>query len=214
VPYTIVDPRGDGVKLTSRHKRLFASRAANASMLTSEWCDASPLARQLRDKWTGFSQLSAGHRKRSFDASGMHDPDFSELLATCSAIVGLHPDQATGAIVDCALVLNKKFAVVPCCVFPESHPERVSRRTGRRVRTTEALVDHLRARAGSNPDGTDRANVETLPCEGANVAVWCADLPREETRTPTAAMRTVGTVDWPWPSPPSGFQTPGPFRFS
>ena len=34
--------------------------------------------------------------------------------------VGLHPDEATDAIVDVALQLNIPFAVVPCCVFPNS----------------------------------------------------------------------------------------------
>ena len=34
VPCTVIDPRGQGVVLTSRHKRLLASRAANASMIT------------------------------------------------------------------------------------------------------------------------------------------------------------------------------------
>ena len=33
-------------------------------------------------------------------------------------VIGLHPDEATEAIVDCALAHNKPFAVVPCCVFP------------------------------------------------------------------------------------------------
>ena len=33
-------------------------------------------------------------------------------------IVGLHPDEATEAIVDVALRTGAAFAVVPCCVFP------------------------------------------------------------------------------------------------
>ena len=33
-------------------------------------------------------------------------------------IVGLHPDEATEAIVDAALRTGAAFAVVPCCVFP------------------------------------------------------------------------------------------------
>lgn len=32
-------------------------------------------------------------------------------------VVGMHPDQATDAIVDFALACSKPFAVVPCCVF-------------------------------------------------------------------------------------------------
>ena len=147
VPCTIVDPRGDGVKTTARHRRLFASRDANAAAIAAEigWSARSPLARHLLQEWTGFGK--AAHVKRSFDASGMREAHFAALLRDCSAIVGMHPDQATGALVDAALALRKPFAVVPCCVFPESHPERVSRATGERVRTTAELVDaRVRAR--------------------------------------------------------------------
>jgi hypothetical protein len=45
--------------------------------------------------------------------------------ADCSAGVGMHPDQATEAIADFAIAHRKPFAIVPCCVFPQLHPERV-----------------------------------------------------------------------------------------
>ncbi len=38
--------------------------------------------------------------------------------------MGLHPDQATDAILDAALALGKPFAVVPCCVFARLFPHR------------------------------------------------------------------------------------------
>ena len=31
----------------------------------------------------------------------------------------MHPDEATEIIVDVAQTYNKKFAIVPCCVFPK-----------------------------------------------------------------------------------------------
>ena len=34
----------------------------------------------------------------------------------------MHPDQATEAIVDCAIELGRPWAIVPCCVFPHSYP--------------------------------------------------------------------------------------------
>eukprot|EP00439_Symbiodinium_sp_Y106_P082521 s31_g21.t4 len=46
------------------------------------------------------------------------------LLANASLVAGLHPDEATEAIVDLALGAGRRFAVVPCCVFAEKFPSR------------------------------------------------------------------------------------------
>lgn len=48
----------------------------------------------------------------------------AEVLAGCSLVVGLHPDQATEPLVDWAATHRKRFAVVPCCVFPNLFRER------------------------------------------------------------------------------------------
>eukprot|EP01046_Picozoa_sp_COSAG06_P021000 COSAG06_NODE_1561_length_9104_cov_25.044309_1_plen_188_part_00 len=47
-----------------------------------------------------------------------------QLIASCAALVGLHPDEATEHIVDLALARSKPFAVVPCCVMPHLFPPR------------------------------------------------------------------------------------------
>jgi hypothetical protein len=41
-----------------------------------------------------------------------------ELIKKASLIIGMHPDQATDYIINISVLNNKKFAVVPCCVFP------------------------------------------------------------------------------------------------
>lgn len=56
-------------------------------------------------------------------------------------IVGFHPDQATEATVDLALLLRVPFAVVPCCVFPKEFPGRTL--NGQRVRAHNELVEYL-----------------------------------------------------------------------
>ena len=198
----MVDPRGVGVTLTSRHKRLLASRAANSAMITETWCEASPLARQLAREWETFAPARADHVKALFDESLMSDASVAELIRTCSAVVGLHPDQATGAIVDCGLVMNKPWAVVPCCVFPSRYPHRLDR-SGKTARTTGQLVEHLMGRAA----GTRRA---TLPCEGASDTVWW--------KPPDGYIESqgglVGREDWRWPRAPPGVadKTRGPFQ--
>ena len=86
------------------------------------------------------------------------------LMSDCAAIVGLHPDQASEAIVDAALALGKPFAVVPCCVFPSTFPQR-RLRSGQHVRTYRGFLKYLRAK---HPD------IETarLPFEGRNRVVF------------------------------------------
>ncbi|KAF1772834.1 Nucleic acid-binding, OB-fold [Phytophthora cactorum] len=49
---------------------------------------------------------------------------YSELFTDCSVFVGMHPDEATEAIVDAALKLGKPFAIVPCCVMSRVFPDR------------------------------------------------------------------------------------------
>ena len=46
------------------------------------------------------------------------------VLAQCTCIVSLHCDNAAEYIVDCAFERRLCFAIVPCCVFPNSHPRR------------------------------------------------------------------------------------------
>jgi hypothetical protein len=48
----------------------------------------------------------------------------SKRIHECSIIVGIHPDQAAGDIVDFALASNKPFAIIPCCVYAKQFPKR------------------------------------------------------------------------------------------
>jgi hypothetical protein len=57
------------------------------------------------------------HLKTKLDDAFTEQADHVQLLQGASVLVGLHPDQATEAIVDTALRWNKPFAIVPCCVF-------------------------------------------------------------------------------------------------
>ena len=59
-----------------------------------------------------------------------------------SLLVGMHPDQATEAIIDTALELDVPFAVVPCCTFPEFFPHRKTA-DGEPVATYSQLIDYL-----------------------------------------------------------------------
>ena len=65
-----------------------------------------------------------------------------ELFTDCSLLVGMHPDEATEAIVDIALALGKPFAIVPCCVMSRVFPNRQCR-DGTLVDRYETFVRYL-----------------------------------------------------------------------
>ncbi len=85
-------------------------------------------------------------------------------LAECDVFVGMHPDQATEAIVDAALAMNKPFAVVPCCVFPRLFP---NRRTAAGTEVT-GYVDFLEYLVAKDP----RIELGYLPFKGRNRVVY------------------------------------------
>jgi hypothetical protein len=96
-----------------------------------------------------------------------------DLLRGCSALVALHPDEATDSVVDAAVSSRKPFCVVPCCVFSRLFPHRrvVGGRQGedgaggRPVCTRADLVDYL---CEKHP-AIQRA---TLPFVGSNTILW------------------------------------------
>lgn len=113
--------------------------------------------------------------------------DLANVCRNSSLIVGMHPDQATEAIVRAAVMMRKPFAVVPCCVFAREFPERslrdsqgfficfsffhfflFDRRTpdGRRVTSFKDFIEFLASIAGfkfsdARGLGTEQ-HVETL----------------------------------------------------
>jgi len=54
---------------------------------------------------------------KAFDANFVNSKEGFSLMHRCSCLIGLHPDQATGSILQEAIRFKKPFAVVPCCVF-------------------------------------------------------------------------------------------------
>ncbi|CAJ1329812.1 unnamed protein product [Effrenium voratum] len=119
IPCTLVDPalRRDGA-LKSWQRRALRKRG---------WQEA-------------FSHLAVSFEEKNFDSGG-----HQALLASASLVVGLHPDEATEAIVDLALRYGRKFAVVPCCVFAQLFPHRRAP-GGEEVRTLSQFCAYLRAK--------------------------------------------------------------------
>jgi hypothetical protein len=86
------------------------------------------------------------------------------LVRNCSAIVALHPDEATDAIVDMAVQLRIPFCIVPCCVFARWYPHRRLRNRNP-VHTYQDLLDYLQEK-------DDSIQRSILPFEGANTILW------------------------------------------
>ena len=105
----------------------------------------------------------------------LQDTLSGRLWSKCSVVVGLHSDGATEPLVKLALKHKKPFAVVPCCVFPNTNVHRrianpaataASRKGGGLVRTYTQFVAWLKALA---PDLIQRA---VLDFEGRNEVLY------------------------------------------
>ncbi|OQS03455.1 hypothetical protein THRCLA_04239 [Thraustotheca clavata] len=89
----------------------------------------------------------------------MHKDHFEN----CSAIVGMHPDEATEVIVNTSLSLNKPFAVVPCCVMSRLFPDRVC--NNEKIASYNDFVAYLKSK-------DPRIQSTFLPFEGKNQVVF------------------------------------------
>eukprot|EP00927_Polykrikos_kofoidii_P073989 TRINITY_DN69996_c0_g1_i1.p1 TRINITY_DN69996_c0_g1~~TRINITY_DN69996_c0_g1_i1.p1 ORF type:complete len:475 (+),score=72.02 TRINITY_DN69996_c0_g1_i1:79-1503(+) len=90
--------------------------------------------------------------------------ELARLVRDCSAVVGMHPDQATGHIVEYAIRFGKAFAVVPCCVYASAFPKR-QLADGSPVRSRDQLIQYLVGLHAS-------VRTRKLDFDGQNVVVY------------------------------------------
>jgi hypothetical protein len=88
----------------------------------------------------------------------------------CTLMIGVHADSATECIVDVALLHNKPFVVIPCCVFPNLFQQRYlpsndDGSTRVPVRSCEQFCEYLLQK-------DSRCRKSVLPFDGRNVAIW------------------------------------------
>ena len=65
-----------------------------------------------------------------------------DIIQKCTLLLGMHPDQAAGPIVEFAVAFNKSFAVVPCCVYSDEFSKR-KLQNGKRVTSYDDLCQYL-----------------------------------------------------------------------
>lgn len=97
-------------------------------------------------------------------AQGSSSSAVIKAVTDCGVLLAMHPDQATGAVLEAALELQKPFAIVPCCVFSRQFPHRRTE-TGGTVSTYEELCDWIQTQ---DPE-IKRA---TLPFHGRNTVLY------------------------------------------
>lgn len=158
---------GPWITATSREaefdRRLLTSLKRAAALISSPTLPACGHEDDCNCSWCSNSDEENGsdddatqeetRPDRHYGSDSSHNdnqqpPTASEVMSTiqsASILIGLHPDQPTGDIVDAALALSKPFAVCPCCVFWSQFPER-SLPDGSPVKTYENLLDWIRAK--------------------------------------------------------------------
>eukprot|EP00403_Amphidinium_massartii_P023889 CAMPEP_0178399834 /NCGR_PEP_ID=MMETSP0689_2-20121128/15481_1 /TAXON_ID=160604 /ORGANISM="Amphidinium massartii, Strain CS-259" /LENGTH=432 /DNA_ID=CAMNT_0020020617 /DNA_START=22 /DNA_END=1317 /DNA_ORIENTATION=+ len=131
IPCTVVDPRCPGSsegqsslaaapwrgwRLT-RPQKMWLEAQANKGLRGYAACQAYVETCPIRQCCAAVSPECA--------AEGSADRQlWFEVIGDCCAVIGLHPDQATGGVVELARAFGRPFSVVPCCTFADDFPER------------------------------------------------------------------------------------------
>ncbi|KAL3792972.1 hypothetical protein HJC23_010985 [Cyclotella cryptica] len=186
VKSTVVDPRCTVGSLPGRDRKLlkkakkepfgtyrawFGSRPAGIDVFFREGCQdyfAGSVVHSQRKAslCRGNESFIGPDEKFSIPICSMDSKD--QLLRNSTAIVALHPDEATGIIVETAVEHRIPFVVIPCCVFSRLFPDRLTKE-GHVVSTYYDLIDWLVAKDPA-------IHVTRLPFDGANLAVWATFL--------------------------------------
>ena len=194
---TVVDPRQNVGKLPGRDRKALKKSKQKPFSTYRAWFGSRPKGVDsfFREGTDGSTSNATTTENRecnkafsTMDGSTISEDPLSlpiccmcsedNLLPNCKAIVALHPDEATGSIVETAVENEIPFLVVPCCVFSRLFPERIkpqvsdNRASGsstgsdnNTVSTYYELIDWLVAKHSD-------IKVTRLPFEGANIAVW------------------------------------------
>eukprot|EP00047_Mylnosiga_fluctuans_P017462 m.61549 g.61549 ORF g.61549 m.61549 type:complete len:375 (+) comp7091_c0_seq2:2390-3514(+) len=175
IPATVVDPAPLRVsafktkRLFSLAARTFADTDPGATgdnlARVREWLDPEVCA--VMEPYVGLAARVAVERGLVSLRVPL-DMDFPAKFPrdweSAAAVIGLHPDQATEALVDLALAAGKPFATVPCCVFPDLFPREAA--DGSPVRSYDQFLAYLQAKDA----GIRRAVLDAMP--GCNVVLY------------------------------------------
>lgn len=142
-------------------------RQTSESLPTVEMSDLHPEGEE-----DVHSEPAVRHVRAHFDDSSR------DLVGKARAVVAMHPDEATDAVVELALLAGCPFAVVPCCVFPTLFSDR-RLIDGSGVTGYTGLLRFLREKDA-------RMKAARLPFAGRNIVLYMSaeDFSREEQAEP------------------------------
>ncbi len=184
VKSTVIDPRETVGKLPGRDRKVLrrlmkASRtpqngvSSGKAVILPPPVEFASLRAWFAKRPAGIDVefRESGNRTDKIPICSMCSED--DLLPRCSAIVALHPDEATGDIVDFAVTHRLPFVVIPCCVFSRLFPMRFKplpegydkNKRQELVSTYDDLIEYLCLKDES-------IKVSKLDFDGANIVLW------------------------------------------
>ena len=168
IPSTIIDPRMNVGKLPQRDRKIYKRHIINQKNAVipystyRAWFGTKPPGVDASFR----EQTSAANNQESSSLPIICPPCSSNnsqddgMMMEASAVVALHPDEATESIVDVCVQYEKPFVIVPCCVFSRLFPHRSH------ITTYHQFIDYLQSKHPT----IQKTNLENF--QGANVALW------------------------------------------
>jgi hypothetical protein len=169
---TVVDARSGVGKLPGRDRKIWNkavrktwSASTRGGDETIEYCQPVVPFHSFRG-WFGSPPDGVDSSVRHPDEEEIPVcNETGDLMTNCSAIIALHPDEATGTIVDVAVQKRIPFVIVPCCVFCRLFPARRTPESGKVVSTYDDLLCFLLVKDSSIQQAE-------LPFQGKNTVLW------------------------------------------
>lgn len=163
---TVIDAREAVGKLPGRDRKIW-KQALKASKNKTEDLYCQPVIEYAaRRGWIGppVEGVDESFRHPGENRLDVYDAH-NDFFLNCTAVVALHPDEATEAIVDLAVAEQKPVAVVPCCVFARLFPQRMAPGSNQLVSSRLQLIRYLK-------DKHESIRQAQLSFPGANVLLW------------------------------------------
>ena len=167
VQSTVIDPRERVGMLPGRERKVWKRALKKQQNQDERSMVCQPVVPfRTQRSWFGVAPdgVDLAFRHPDRETVSVCDQD-SSLVQQASAIVALHPDEATGEAVRVAVAKKIPFMVVPCCVFARCFPLRKIPSTQQSVRTYPELVRYLQEQDSS-------IRKHQFPFAGRNTALW------------------------------------------